>query len=507
MNAAGPTLKEAAVVLATLAKERLENHRSKSINLPVDIGAFDVDALWRPDPHRAKILEFLRSLPPDLVLQLRTVMYLGRGDAADPHALHDRLLRENPSVDDAMRAISEKLPLADYISRGLPMFQAANPHDKTLPPRPPPFPQPTRSRHATKPPPACLPVYTISKPDPPADIMRDSGRIFLDIASRWDETVSPDQIQALFSSIKRRTGGWVIVDFVDLGSWDCIEGFTFDKARNILTLYWHDFRGRSGDKDPSITVFPAALYGLVIHLQEVRIVRGKKSAIFLLRGYALSEKDVKRQLTIAGSEVTVSNEAFFAIRAVRKIGGQAHVFDALSSALYTVAIVPKGIDASKIDSRLLLLSANLSTVRADLELVIEELSLLDAAKRLAIQEKANTARRLLEAALKIEIVYRDLKPKKPYGKLLLGDLLGELSPHHPPWEHELLGRMAGWANDFSHDTGRPVRLEIARLLAVCCLAYIELLTLEISLDDGLPSSGIPISRVGSKGSSRAQGRH
>ena len=78
-----------------------------------------------------------------------------------------------------------------------------------------------------------------------------SSRIFLEIAEKFgrDPITDHDKIEAVFVELQSRLGGWVILDFLDMSSWDNIEAFSLDRSTGILTLIWHDYRGETEEPD------------------------------------------------------------------------------------------------------------------------------------------------------------------------------------------------------------------------------------------------------------------
>lgn len=186
--------------------------------------------------------------------------------------------------------------------------------------------------------------------------------------------------------------------------------------------------------------FPADLYGLYIHLQEIKIVRGKGLAVFLLKGFATTPNQAKKRLRESADEIELFDENLFSTRVVRRVNGMHHVIDVHGAPLYTITLIPKGHKIPSSASRRLLFRANMHTLFARVQDVGKALITVADHDHDRICEKANTVRRILEQALKIELIFRNIPTKKPYGQLLLGDLTGLLHPHHelPPasgaWE-------------------------------------------------------------------------
>src|ERR1039457_2684572 len=83
------------------------------------LGADAADLATVPRPAKQALRLYLMTLPEDTVFKLRTLMYFGRGDDADLHELHLYLNKQIATKELAIRAMMEKGPLADYLSKGL----------------------------------------------------------------------------------------------------------------------------------------------------------------------------------------------------------------------------------------------------------------------------------------------------------------------------------------------------------------------------------------------------
>jgi hypothetical protein len=249
-------------------------------------------------------------------------------------------------------------------------------------------------------------------------------------------------------------------------------------------LYWHDFReidAEDGRSELDAALFPASLYGLLIRIQEIRIVRGEAAAAFLLSGQTLDRKEIKRRLAQGADEYKAIHDRFFSSRFVRRISKQIHVFDVLATPLYTAAILPKAQWIPTSASRNLLFTANLRRVRGSLQRAAVALQQVGTDDVDTICEKANTIRRNWEQALKIELVYRDVRPKESYGNLLLGGLIKELKDIHTSATSTPLGTIISWANELSHDAGRAIEVRKAQEIAAHVIAYVESLNNQIRL--------------------------
>jgi hypothetical protein len=453
----------------------------------VDMGSDAAFEYMRaPRPARKALSEYLAAQTPTTVFKLCALMYFGRGDSGHLFNLHSDLCTDCEGSIGAIHTMMEKAPLDEYLRQGV---AAACSEGIQLDEDWPQRGQNARRRRTTIKGPEPVRPKT-SRPEPtglPFDPIREGGRLFKDLAERWESDVITErqQMARFLQELIDCTGGWVILDFIDLAGWDQIDGYTFDQTSGNLELYWHDNRAinaAGGREEIELMAFPASLYGLMMRLQEIRIVRGSDAAVFLLAGHATDHAEIKGQLAAGCSEFEVFPDNLFSSRAVRRWGEQVHVFDVLQSPLYTVALLPKGPHLSAAFSRRVLFDANLRRVKSKLDRAIDALRSMDASDNDAVCEKVNTIRRYWEQALKIEIVYRDLRPKKGYSGLLIGNLIKELRDCDDPGNSELTGRFIGWANELSHDAGREIKRDRAVLIAEHVYGYVQGLHQKIQID-------------------------
>jgi hypothetical protein len=423
-------------------------------------------------PAAQELLAHLEGLPPSDARRLLALMYFGRGDDADLLRLEEELIHDE---DDAIFSMFEKVPLPEYLRNGVTRAgqlgidleawwrgELTRPADSEAPR-------------------AIYEGPTFSCWNPELDPIKHGGEIFANLAAEWPgDTIPKADVDRFFTQLKTRTGGHLIVDFIDLADWDCLAGHEFASASDSLMLYWHDFRAT---KEWGMEmVFPADLYGLYIHLQEIKIVRTKDLAAFLLKGFATTPNQAKKRLREGADEIGLFDENLFSTRVVRRVNGMHHVIDVHGAPLYTIALIPKGQRIPSGASRRLLFRANVHTLFTRLQDVGKALTTVADPDHDLICEKANTVRRILEQALKIELIFRDIPAKKPYGQLTLGDLTGLLYPHHELPLRQALGKAAELANELSHDSGAVIELQKATQLVAIAISYLQLLDLDTSAE-------------------------
>lgn len=282
------TVREAVLAAIQLAEARAAEAQAIDIEIGEGLGyELHPERLTRlmsaPRPAEAALISHLEALPDDALFRVRTLMYVGRGDSSDVLGLHADLAHDAPGRDEAISSMVEKSPLASYLQRGL---TAASDDSIDLE-----GVWPTNVRDLSN-----TSYETPSAPKPlPRQFptgqhpIENGGDVFRSIADEWvgDLITDAADVARFFDLLMRRTGGLVILDFIDLASWDQIDGHAFDPDTRDLELYWHDFRAADdvgGRSELDTMFFPASLYGLLIRLKEIRIIRGR-SAAFLTNGF------------------------------------------------------------------------------------------------------------------------------------------------------------------------------------------------------------------------------
>ncbi len=310
-----------------------------------------------------------------------------------------------------------------------------------------------------------------------------SSEIFFEISQKYgkDPITDHDQIMSLLADLDHELGGLVILDFLDMANWDKIESFDLDRETNILKLVWHDYRGKDEseeEREVRSMIFPASIYSCALQINSIVPIAGSKVAIFLINGYAKTEKEIKKLFQDQADEIKVIDNSFFEKRVLRRVGTEIEVMDFHCTPIYSLAIIPKQSGIGSHHSKDILYHYNFRVAIGRIESVIKALDGLANSDADEIAEKVNTVRRIMEFALKVECCSRSLALKKTYSQVLLGDLIGAVK--HEKEEHirDLLGRFAGMANEFSHDSGKPIDIANAKIVTYLALAYVSLLEIE-----------------------------
>lgn len=322
------------------------------------------------------------------------------------------------------------------------------------------------------------------------DPIKEGNLIFQEVANSvtWKETKSIDEATYLIEKLIEDTKGLVIVDFLDSGNWDCIHGIEKDKTNNILKLHWRDYRDDSEDKlskEVRMMAFPASLYSSIIKFKELRILDTKRYPVFLIRGFALKDKEIKKHLNPGATEFKIlDNNDNFSKLALRKTTDSIESYTCLNTPIFSMIIIPKNSWMNAFDSKQGLLSYNISDSLFRLNKVKVELENEKLEDEDIICEKSNTVRRILEYVLKVELCYRyrQVTVKKDYSDLMLGDLIKLIKPFREKEIGEFLTKMTVSSNELSHESGKPITREKALLLVYMASLYTSLLKSEMNLN-------------------------
>jgi len=317
----------------------------------------------------------------------------------------------------------------------------------------------------------------------------------LQVADTWVEfpIITLEQAAAFLQQLYDATRGWVIIDFLDASNWDRFESYSINPENGILQINWHDFveqdeqEPRSEAREMMAMGFPASLYGMAMRFNRIERVGTENIACFALRGYSLTDNEARKVFSSGTEELLIRKDRPFSLEVLRKVNGHVEVIDCITSAAFTVLIVPKKLHIPARASKTFLYRHNLSDIDASLGRCEEALEDIDGNDVEAICEKANTTRRSMETLLKLECCFREIDTLKPYSQARIGNLWGLLKGYHTDGIQTLMSRFIQWANEFSHDTGSPVEKSKAQAIALVARMYAKLFSQEVQLHYRQPS--------------------
>lgn len=321
------------------------------------------------------------------------------------------------------------------------------------------------------------------------NILRNGSRIMAELASHWPDGIITDldEVDKFFANLFDQTKGLVIVDFLDTDNWDYIKTYKIDHTEGLLTVYWKttkDFSDVPEIKEISKSVFPYDSYNFSMKFKELAFIKIKELTFVTLRGYAVSQKDVKHLVDHNGRTVKCENNSdMFSVELVTEKDGVYEHSYFLNTPIYSVLFLPKDVPLQPYHSKYILYWYNLkvchtrlSKANQNLEKICRQhLSLIDFED--AVCNVGNSMRRIMENVLKVELchIINKKKPKKikDYSGMLLGDLVTSVKDDKSELERQELNRIVLLSNHLSHDSGVKVTMEDAKELCGKIDDYIQ----------------------------------
>lgn len=309
--------------------------------------------------------------------------------------------------------------------------------------------------------------------------LNDSAAIFKSIADKMppDGISDKTDIRAFFDELLKLTNGLVIVDFLDTASWDVIEKYALSDD-GLLDLTWHDYREkqeRPEEKKLREFIFPGDRHALALYVDSIIPIAGTHGAIFLINSYSKTEKEIRALYSKNADDFHYEDASFFEKRVLRRTSGLLEFIDFHCTPIYSLALIPKRTGIKSHDSRFILYRFNCEQSLARLEKVSSALQALGLRDRDEISASVVTARRVFEFVLKVECCYAELEVTKSYSGMLLGDLMTVVKRGKDDKVRAELGRIAELANNFAHDTGKPVSKDTAAEVVGLITNYVRTL--------------------------------
>ena len=328
------------------------------------------------------------------------------------------------------------------------------------------------------------------------DPIASGSKIFVNLFNEIgvDEITYSDSetLTATLNKLLSATEGWVIVDFLDCGNWDCFGSFSIDKESGLLFLNWHTYTGKNdilsfvegqGYK-PTIST-------LMLHFKDLKFERMKNFPFIALRGFAIKDKEAKnyfRKFDPEVKNVAHAKENFYSLYTLDR-GSYVEDCYCLCTPIYTILIIPKDTAAATVDSQKILFLYNYHNCSSRIQKIKYLIQKEKNDDEDSLCGRANSIRRIFEYALKIECCHQKqlnyelfwngdlpedaLEFNNEYSDMLLGKLVSMLRVLKNEEEIIQLNKIVRLANELSHDSGKPVTRESAIQLSESTVEYIE----------------------------------
>ena len=321
------------------------------------------------------------------------------------------------------------------------------------------------------------------------DPVNDGSKIFLKLFKEigvkkiTDLNVLDQFLNRLITEMQ----GWVILDFMDGGNWDCIGSYSIDFDKRYLFLYWHYYI-----ESPKLENFISTqsikpyVSSATIHFKELNMESIEHFPFIAIKGYSIKEKEALKYLKSISTDVKILDGRKKNFCTIYKRDKENYLEDCycFNTPIYSSLIIPKNTASSTLISSKMLFLYNYNNCMNR----ISEIS--SSLKRKSFDDdelsgKANTIRTIFESALKIECCYHKeinftleldddqfVFPKE-YSELLLGGLLKILEPIKNDIEKDVLKSIIRLSNELSHDSGKPVTLDNVLFLIDTTKRYIN----------------------------------
>jgi len=308
------------------------------------------------------------------------------------------------------------------------------------------------------------------------DPFDEGSKIFLKVFEEFKDKNLSEVTEArnLFKKLIECTEGWVIVDFLDSGNWDCLKSVEIDEEEGYLFMHWDDYPSTTFD------VYKPTTTSLLIHYQDIYLNYEENLPFACIRGYAIKEHEILKYFKkkeLDARHIKEDKQNFCSIYKIdrEKFFEECYCYN---TPIYSILIIPKDVAGSANDSQKILFTYNFLTCRNNIVAPFNSL-LKDELDEHEICAKANTIRRIFEMVLKIECCFLGENAykfkvedysfdfKKEYSDQTLGDLIKIIRPAKDEREIQMLNKIRDLSNELSHDSGKKVTkmkgIELARL--------------------------------------------
>ena len=196
------------------------------------------------------------------------------------------------------------------------------------------------------------------------DAIKDGEKIFTEIANsvNWTETNNISEASELLKKLIEATKGIVLVDFLDSKNWDGIAGV--ECIEDSLFIHSHDSRNVLEEKQKKemrmLGVVLPSLISSLMKFKELKIVQTRNFPVFLLRGYALKDKEIKTILNNGFSTLKIlDNKGNFSKLVIRRKDDVSEKYTCLNTSLLSMIIIPQNLNISVYPSKVILFIYNL----------------------------------------------------------------------------------------------------------------------------------------------------
>lgn len=346
------------------------------------------------------------------------------------------------------------------------------------------------------------------KRHPEYDVINNGFAFFNEFAGIYGDSINDlDTLEVFMKDFMAETGGWVNVDMLDTDNWDCIKGYSIDKEKRLLHLYWRMKEADPEEMEMRQMVLPIDMYGLTIQFKSVQFIRDKKGVCFAIciNGYTIPESTVSKMVkrfNPSKSRVD-ANSSFFSTDYIRLDTDPTEEMRIMKTPIKSFWIIPKDLRIHPQKSKELLYMLNLqecedmvNEAMDDCANSIKKNKRNQAAIDKSIKTAGNQIRQACENLFKLIMCFYhedyNFKPDS-YDNRLLADATKPIKKHvyTSADDAERLRKIARIANDCSHFNGLPVSMPDLMELILQTKYYIGDFRLKVKYGKKFPNTEAP----------------
>lgn len=343
---------------------------------------------------------------------------------------------------------------------------------------------------------------------PEYDVINNGFAFFNEFAGIYGDSINDlDTLEVFMNDFMTETGGWVNADMLDTDNWDCIKGYSIDKEKRLLHLYWRMKEADPEAREMRQMVLPIDVYGLTIQFKNVQFIRDNKGVCFAIciNGYTIPEATISKMVKRFDplkSKVD-ANSSFFSTDYIRLDINPTEEMRIMKTPIISFWFIPKDLHIHPQKSKELLYLLNLQECE---EMVNEALndctSSIKKNKRKqatidkSIKTAGNQIRQACENLFKLIMCFYhedyNFKPDS-YDNRLLADATKPIKKHifTSADDAERLNKIARIANDCSHFNGLPVSFPELMELILYTKYYIGEFKIKIKYGKKFPNVEVP----------------
>ena len=310
--------------------------------------------------------------------------------------------------------------------------------------------------------------------------------IFQEFADIYNDNINNiDIAYEFFSDFIKETNGLVIVDFLDTDNWDCIRKIEVDKQSDLIWFYWQVLHNNPIEDMTRKMILPIDYYGLCLKFKNVRFIRNKKGKCLgiCVNGYTIKNKTIQNYAKKDGWEIKYIDQksSFFSTNIVRMKDNITQYWSFINTPISSFWIIPKSLKIHPQDSEKYLYQIGIVKIETMIKNAFEQIKLIKKLKidqqEITLKTIGNEMRNSAENLFKlINCFYHEQNNiNEDYDNLYLGELTKPLKKtiYTSDLEVNMINDIIKIANDLSHDSGNPVKIDNIGKLYINLIYFVK----------------------------------